>query len=160
MNTSSDARRDPHYFTHEFEVPFPLGYAPLLLPSTSLTLSFEVRVAMSQTRTSSSTALLALFTLVATMMATTTTTSAATSEEKGPAVTADDETIMQWLEVGRMQGRLNQYGDAVDTMYAGGSPLFDEQTARGGRVVNCLSLFTECLSVSIYELCTKKYRFT
>ncbi len=35
--------------------------------------------------------------------------------------------IDQWLE----QQNLNQYGDPKDTMYAGGTPLFDESTGEG-----------------------------
>ena len=35
--------------------------------------------------------------------------------------------IDQWIE---REGR-NQYGDAKDTVYAGGNPLFDERSSKG-----------------------------
>jgi len=47
---------------------------------------------------------------------TTKTAAELTKEEK--------EKIDQWLE----RNNLNRYGDAKDTMYAGGTPLFDEAT--------------------------------
>ncbi len=51
-------------------------------------------------------------------------------EEQLPPVTADNltqelkEKIDQWLK----DNSLNRYGDAMDTMYTGGTPLFNEAT--------------------------------
>jgi Na+-translocating ferredoxin:NAD+ oxidoreductase RnfG subunit len=68
---------------------------------------------------------LALFTLVATVLLTA-TTAATTSDSEMHGTQADKVAIKQWLA---KQPELNKYGDAEDTIYAGGSPLFDESTA-------------------------------
>ena len=38
----------------------------------------------------------------------------------------DKKAIEDWL----VKNKLNQYGDAQDTLYTGGTPLFDEQTGK------------------------------
>jgi hypothetical protein len=43
-----------------------------------------------------------------------------------PAV--DRSRITAWIAQGVAKGTMNEYGDAPDTMYTGGSPLFDEST--------------------------------
>lgn len=44
--------------------------------------------------------------------------------EAAGLTTEQKEQIDQWLE----ENNLNRYGDAEDTIYAGGTPLFDEAT--------------------------------
>ena len=39
---------------------------------------------------------------------------------------SEKKAIDQWI----VENQLNQYGDPADTVYAGGSPLFDETTGR------------------------------
>ena len=39
---------------------------------------------------------------------------------------AEHDQINRWLKA----ERLNAYGDATDTVYAGGTPLFDEETGK------------------------------
>ena len=81
---------------------------------------------MKTTTSSSSTAALALFTLV---LAATTTTA---TPEKPSSAEAEEVRMKKWLGSMEQQGLLNKYGDPSDTMYAGGSPLFDEETVGGG----------------------------
>jgi len=45
-----------------------------------------------------------------------------------PTGSTEEARIAAWLKSAVQDGQLNQYGDAADTMYTGGSPLFDEST--------------------------------
>lgn len=107
--TTTDARQHTHNFGRA-SVP--------LSPQMTVT-----RMTKKSASTAFSPSALALFALVATVL---TTTSATTSSELPPATEAEKLSIKRWLE--EQEGVLNRYGDAVDTVYAGGTPLFDENT--------------------------------
>jgi hypothetical protein len=57
-------------------------------------------------------------------------------------VAVDEQArIDAWLE----QQQLNEYGDPADTMYAGGSPLFDEKTGKfTERYAHIVDKFCHC----------------
>lgn len=45
-----------------------------------------------------------------------------------PLSSTEHDHITQWLASEQSAGRLNDFGDPVDMMYMGGSPLFDEMS--------------------------------
>ena len=45
---------------------------------------------------------------------------------ENPSVGGEEQRIEAWIE----QNDLNQYGDPKDTVYLGGTPLFDERTGQ------------------------------
>jgi len=47
-----------------------------------------------------------------------------------PAAAAPDAQAVSCIERWLTERELNQYGDPVGTMYAGGTPLFDERTGQ------------------------------
>src|SRR5690349_10608287 len=47
-----------------------------------------------------------------------------------PPPAAPDAQALSCVDVWLTQRDLNQYGDPVGTVYAGGTPLFDEKTGR------------------------------
>jgi len=50
--------------------------------------------------------------------------------DTAPALVALDDVLMKELDRELAARRLNQFGDPPDTMYAGGTPLFDERTGK------------------------------
>ncbi len=52
------------------------------------------------------------------------------SPPSSPPVAAPDARAVSCVDLWLTQRDLNQYGDPVGTMYAGGTPLFDERTGR------------------------------
>ena len=60
------------------------------------------------------------------------------NSEKMELTKQEQEKIDEWLE----QNNLNRYGDAVNTMYSGGTPLFNEKTGE---------------SINRYDYILKKY---
>jgi len=59
-------------------------------------------------------------------------TAATASGGDGPIpLSAEEKThLSTWLQSEQQAGRVNPFGDPVQTMYMGGSPLFDESTGR------------------------------
>ena len=65
------------------------------------------------------------FALLALFPTTTTTTTPTPEVNNSAAANAEKGRIGEWIS----KENLNQYGDSKDTVYAGGSPLFDESTS-------------------------------